>query len=119
MLSSALALVGLLGVTLQWPVLAGLPGLLLAGLGIGFSGQAVKVTSDTIVQKAVSDDHRGRVFALYDVSVNIGLVIGVVWIAFTAPTSGLSVLLDVLIACVLALAAGWYFGVSRRLRSLA
>ena len=119
LLSSALALVGLLGVTLQWPVLAGLPGLLLAGLGIGFSGQAVKVTSDTIVQKAVSDDHRGRVFALYDVSVNIGLVIGVVWIAFTAPTSGLSVLLDVLIACVLALAAGWYFGVSRRLRSLA
>ena len=76
------------------------------------------MTSDTIVQKAVSDDHRGRVFALYDVSVNIGLVIGVVWIAFTSPVSGLSVILDILIAAVLALAAVWYLVVSRRLRPI-
>jgi MFS family permease len=106
--------IGLLGMTLDWPVLAGMTGLFLAALGIGFSGQAVKVTSDTIVQKAVSDDHRGRVFSLYDVAVNIGLVIGVVWIAFTAPTSGVSIALDFAIPAVLATSAICYAIASRR-----
>lgn len=117
--AAALAAVGLLGTTLEWPLLAGMPGLLVAGLGIGFAGQSVKVTCDTIVQKAVSDDHRGRVFSLYDVSVNIGLVIGVVWIAFTAPSSGVSVIIDVLIAVVLIADAAWYWLASRRGRVIA
>ena len=68
---AVLSLAGFLGTTLGWPLLAGMPGLLLASLGIGFAGQAVKVTSDTVVQRAVSDDHRGRVFSLYDVAVNV------------------------------------------------
>jgi len=106
--------VGLLGSTLGWGALTGVPGLLVAGAGIGYSGQAVKVTSDTIVQKAVSDDHRGRVFALYDMAVNVGLCAGVVWIAFTAPVSGLAPGLDVLTALVLMAAAIWYAYVSRR-----
>ena len=119
LIAAVLTIVGLLGTTLNWPGLTGITGLLVAGFGIGYSGQSVKVTSDTIVQKDVSDDHRGRVFSLYDVSVNIGLVIGVVWIAFTSPISGMSALIDVLISLVLVLAAGWYFVVSRRRGSLA
>ena len=118
LIAAVLTIVGLLGTTLDWPGLSGITGLLVAGFGIGYSGQSVKVTSDTIVQKDVSDDHRGRVFSLYDVSVNIGLVIGVVWIAFTSPITGLSALIDVLISLVLVLAAAWYFVVSRRRGSL-
>ncbi len=116
---AVLALVGFLGTTLGWPLTTGMAGLLLASLGIGFAGQAVKVTSDTVVQRAVSDDHRGRVFSLYDVSVNVGMVVGVLWIAFAAPVSGLSPSIDVLIALVLTLAAGWYVIVSRRLGPIA
>ena len=114
LVAALLAAVGLLGATLSWGVLAGLTGLLIGGAGIGFAGQSVKVTSDTIVQRDVSDDHRGRVFALYDVAVNIGLVIGVIWIAFTAPPSGQSVILAVLIALVEVGAAAWYLTASRR-----
>lgn len=114
LMATPLAGIGLLGTSFGWGPLSGITGLLVGGFGIGFAGQAVKVTSDTIVQKAISDDHRGRVFALYDVAVNIGLVIGVVWIAFTAPPTGLSALLDVLVALVMAGAALWYWATSRR-----
>ena len=45
--------------------------------GPGLAGQAVKICADTAVQHRIHDDHRGRVFSLYDVVINIGLVVGV------------------------------------------
>jgi len=112
--AATIGVFGLLGTTLNWSVLGGMSGLFVAAVGVGFSGQAVKVTADTIVQQAVSDDHRGRVFSLYDVAVNIGLIIGVTWVAFTAPTSGISVALDLAIPAVLAISAICYAIASRR-----
>jgi MFS family permease len=57
---------------------------------IGFAGQCVKISSDTIVQTAVADSHRGRVFALYDMALNFGIIAGTALAAVTVPMSGRS-----------------------------
>ena len=61
--------------------------LILAGLLIGFAGQVSKVCGDTLVQEWIDEGNRGRVFALYDVSVNVALVSGVVFVAVLDPTA--------------------------------
>jgi predicted anti-sigma-YlaC factor YlaD len=75
---------------------------------LGLAGQAVKICGDTAVQRQIHDDHRGRVFALYDVLVNVGLVLGVTVVAFTAPESGRSVPDLIFVAVILLAAAVWY-----------
>ncbi|HSN06190.1 MAG TPA: MFS transporter [Candidatus Angelobacter sp.] len=85
---SSLALVSGVAVGSAGLAVATLPGLLVEGLFVGFAGQAVKVCSDTIVQEDVDDDRRGRVFALYDVAVNVAIVTGLTAAAFTAPPDG-------------------------------
>lgn len=57
---------------------------------IGFAGQCTKISSDTVVQTAVEDSHRGRVFALYDMALNVGIVCGTAFGALTIPTTGQS-----------------------------
>lgn len=44
---------------------------------VGFSYALVKIPVDTIVQEQISDDTRGRAFALYDVVFNVARVIGI------------------------------------------
>jgi MFS family permease len=85
-----------------------LPGLLVAALSLGFAGQSVKVMSDTVVQRDIPDDHLGRVFALFDMIVNVGLVIGIAAIAFTTPISGVAPISTVLVGVLLAVTAFWY-----------
>jgi hypothetical protein len=85
-----------------------LPGLLLAALSLGFAGQSVKVMSDTVVQRDIPDDHLGRVFALFDMIVNVGLVLGITAIAFTTPSSGVAPISTVLVGVLLAVTAVWY-----------
>jgi MFS family permease len=85
---SALALMSsgaLMSLALLWSTRQGL---LIAGFALGFAGQAVKICSDTIVQEDVDDAHLGRVFSVYDVVLNIGLVAGMVVVAFAAPVDG-------------------------------
>lgn len=68
-------------------------------------GQSVKVTNDALVQSKISDEFRGRVFAVYDVIVN-GAIVGCALIAASLlPLSG-----DV--ATVPALVAGSYLFVA-------
>lgn len=59
----------------------------LLALWVSACGQAVKVTCDALVQHHVEDAFRGRVFAVYDVVVNVFIVIGA-WLAaqIIAPT---------------------------------
>ncbi|MFM7776592.1 MAG: hypothetical protein ACKO7S_05955, partial [Actinomycetota bacterium] len=64
------------------------------------AGQGVKVTNDALVQSKIADEYRGRVFAVYDVMVNFGIVSGAVIAAFILPASGVSALLPALIALV-------------------
>lgn len=81
------------------------PGLLVAGFALGFAGQAVKICSDTIVQEDIDDAHLGRVFSVYDVVLNIGLVLGMIVVAFAVPAKGVWPLGEVLAALVLVGAA--------------
>ena len=66
---------------------------LLAGLVLGFAAQALKICVDTTVQRTVSDEFRGRVFALYDTLFNLALVAAAVITAVAAarqrPLAGL------------------------------
>ncbi len=101
--------------TLQWAAVSiaailttSLPGLLVAGFFLGLAGQAVKVCSDTTVQREVSDDHLGRVFAIYDMVLNVGLVGGICAVAFTAPASGDAPWVYAGVAALLLAASVWY-----------
>jgi MFS family permease len=82
---------------------------LLAGsVSIGFAGQAVKVCSDTLVQRFIPDDHLGRVFALYDMILNVCLVGGITALAVVSPTSGQTPVLYAATGALLVLTALWY-----------
>jgi MFS family permease len=66
------------------------PMFLLAALGLGFSAQAAKICVDTLVQEAIDDDFRGRVFSLYDTLFNVGFVSSAALAAVLLPNSGKS-----------------------------
>ena len=55
---------------------------------VGLAGTSVKINADTVVQRYIPDDHLGRVFALFDMIVNVCLVAGITLMAFTSPASG-------------------------------
>ena len=54
----------------------------------GLFGQSVKVTNDALVQSKISDEYRGRVFAVYDVVVNGCIVTFAIIGALLLPQSG-------------------------------
>jgi hypothetical protein len=83
-----LAMSGLFEVTLCLPYR--LPLQLLAGFLLGFATQALKICVDTTVQRTVSDEFRGRVFALYDTLFNLALVAAAVITAAVLPDNGRS-----------------------------
>ena len=64
--------------------------LLATGFFAALAGQGVKVTNDALVQSKISDQFRGRVFAVYDVMVNGGIVLGAVLASLLLPRSGQS-----------------------------
>lgn len=82
--------------------------LIIASFAIGMIGQVVKICADTAVQREIADEFRGRVFTLYDVAVNIGIVVGVVAVSLTVPTSGISTLAYVAIGVILVGTGVWY-----------
>ena len=84
------------------------PALLAGGVSLGFAGQSVKVCSDTLVQRYVPDDHLGRVFALFDMLVNVCLVAGITMMAVVSPTSGQAPVFYALVGLLLIATAGWY-----------
>jgi len=64
----------------------------------GLFGQSVKVTNDALVQSKISDEFRGRVFAVYDVVVNGCIVTFSIISALLLPQSGDSWLVPSLVA---------------------
>ena len=72
--------------------------LVATGFFAGMAGQGVKVTNDALVQSKIADQYRGRVFAVYDVVVNGGIVSGAVIAALILPPDGVSSILPTLIA---------------------
>lgn len=69
---------------------------------IAFCGQAIKVTADAQVQQNIDDEFRGRVFAVYDVTVNVMIVAG-------AFLTALVVLSPVVVATLLLVAALYFW----------
>jgi MFS family permease len=91
------------------------PGALVAtGFVLGFTAQAVKVCVDSIVQANVDDQHRGLVFALYDVLFNAAFVAAAALAAWVVPPDGYSVPLLLATAAALALAGLRYRRVTVR-----
>jgi MFS family permease len=80
---------------------------------IGFTAQSVKVSVDSVLQRAVPDSFRGRTFALYDVVFNTFFVLAAVVSAFAIPTSGRAPVFMVVTAGVYAGAAWFYFSRGR------
>ena len=79
--------------------------LVATGFFAGMAGQGVKVTNDALVQSKIVDEFRGRVFAVYDVMVNMGIVSGAIIAAFVLPVDGVSSVLPALIALAYVLVA--------------
>jgi hypothetical protein len=88
-------------------------GLVAAGLVLGFVAQAVKICVDATLQRSVDDDFRGRVFSVYDTTVNVAYVAALVTAALLLPPSGRSVPGLVVVAALYGLTAAGYARATR------
>ncbi|HYT09388.1 MAG TPA: MFS transporter, partial [Mycobacteriales bacterium] len=88
--------------------------LLPAALVLAVVAQGSKISVDTIVQEAVEDEFRGRVFSFYDTLFNVTFVAAAVVGAFVLPASGRSHAVIVLIAAGYAITAVAYRLATRR-----
>lgn len=66
-----------------------------AAFFVALTGQSMKVTNDALIQSKITDDYRGRTFALYDMTVNIAIVSGALLSALVTPNSGVTLLVPV------------------------
>ena len=71
--------------------------LITSGFFTALTGQGLKVTNDALIQSTIADIYRGRIFAVYDVLVNCGIVSGALVAAMILPKSGVSSLLPFII----------------------
>jgi predicted MFS family arabinose efflux permease len=81
---------------------------------LGVAAQGSKICVDTIVQTAVDDAYRGRVFSFYDVIFNIAFVSAAAFGALALPEDGNSRPVYAIIAIGYALTAAVYGHASRR-----
>ena len=88
--------------------------LVTASAFIGLTGQSVKVCADTVLQREIPDDRLGRVFALFDMIVNVSLVAGITLTAFASPVSGQFTAGFLAAGLLLIAVATWYVRVQRR-----
>ena len=78
---------------------------LVAAFFLGFAAQASKICVDTLVQEAVDDDFRGRVFSFYDTLFNLSFVSAALVSAVLLPPDGKSYAVIVIVAVGYALTA--------------
>ncbi|KPI07774.1 major facilitator superfamily MFS_1 [Actinobacteria bacterium OK074] len=79
--------------------------LLVGSFFLGLTTQGAKIATDTIVQSAVDDGFRGRIFSVYDVLFNIAFVGAAAVAALVLPPDGRSVPLVIAVAVVYAAVA--------------
>ncbi|MER6062111.1 MFS transporter [Streptomyces sp. NPDC001792] len=80
--------------------------LLVAAFVLGLITQGAKISTDTIVQAAVDDGFRGRIFSVYDVLFNVAFVGAAGVAALMLPPDGRSVALVVTVAVIYGAVAG-------------
>ncbi|MGZ8636767.1 MAG: MFS transporter, partial [Actinomycetota bacterium] len=85
-----------------WVGLGGFSLLLFCGFFAFFLG---KISADTILQQAISDDFRGRAFALFDIAYNVGFIVPAVILVLVWNDDRASVVLVASGAVFLALTA--------------
>jgi len=56
-----------------------------SALSLGLAGQFMKINADTTIQQRIDDAHRGRVFAIFDMIINVATVSGIALFALVAP----------------------------------
>ncbi|MEV6942676.1 MFS transporter [Streptomyces sp. NPDC051172] len=88
--------------------------MLVATFVLGLSTQGAKIATDTLVQSAVDDGFRGRIFSVYDVLFNVAFVSAAAVAALMLPPDGRSVPLVVTVAVVYGAVAGAMARVERR-----
>lgn len=52
-------------------------GIIFSALLLGCAGQFLKINSDTTIQRDIDDAHRGRVFSIFDMLINVSIVSGI------------------------------------------
>ncbi|WP_055545960.1 MFS transporter [Streptomyces sp. NBRC 110028] len=67
--------------------------MLIAAFVLGVITQGAKIATDTVVQSAIEDDFRGRIFSLYDVLFNVAFVGAAGMAALILPPDGASAIL--------------------------
>ncbi|WP_425470017.1 MFS transporter [Streptomyces tateyamensis] len=87
---------------------------MVAALLLGVVTQGTKICADTIVQREVEDDYRGRVFSLYDVLFNVGFVAAAGVTALVLPLSGRSAVVVLGVSAMYAGTAALYARTARR-----
>ena len=71
-----------------------------AAFFVALSGQSMKVTNDALIQSKITDDYRGRTFALNDMSVNFAIVGCALLVALLIPNSGKTLLVPAAISII-------------------
>ncbi|MFJ8850551.1 MFS transporter [Streptomyces sp. NPDC102437] len=79
--------------------------MLVAAFILGLATQGAKIATDTVVQTAVEDSFRGRVFSLYDVLFNVAFVGAAAVSALILPPDGRSAVVVVGVAVLYAVVA--------------
>ena len=83
------------------------------------SSQGVKICVDTIVQRDIDDEFRGRVFSYYDALFNIALVVAAVLVSLVLPADGRAPGAVYAVAGVYMATSFWYSATTRRAQLLA
>ncbi|MFE7209916.1 MFS transporter [Streptomyces sp. NPDC001698] len=74
--------------------------LLVAAFVLGLTTQGAKISTDTMVQSAVDDGFRGRIFSVYDVLFNVAFVGAAGVATLMLPPDGRSAVLVIMIAVI-------------------
>lgn len=107
--ATALLIAGIgIGAFLAGALLPAFALILVGTAAVGFAGTSVKICADTLVQRHIADDHLGRIFALFDMIINVAMVTGITLMAFTAPLSGQATIAYALLVVLMVATALWY-----------
>jgi MFS family permease len=82
--------------------------LLIGAFLLGFFSQGQKISTDTLVQRNVDDDFRGRVFVFYDMLYNGAFVVAAAFAAAALPLDGKSFVVLGVVSGAYLLAGLWY-----------
>lgn len=93
-----------------------MPLMLVAAFCLGVAAQGIKICVDTIVQRSVSDQYRGRIFSLYDTLFNVTFVGSAVATAALLPESGHSPTAVAVLGGIYVLDAVGYLALTSRQR---